>query len=73
MLPIALYKALGVGGGGGGGALWVRRLSGSDIMVVWGNVAMGVAKQTRCWLHEWADGLGGESGTLGFYMIGMAW
>ena len=57
----------------GGRALWARRLSGSDIMVAWVNVAMGVAKWTRCRLREWLDGLGGESGTLGFSMIGMAW
>ena len=56
-----------------GRALWARRLSGLDIMVVWANVAMGVAKWTRWRLREWLDGLGGESGTLGLYMIGMAW
>ena len=57
----------------GGGALWARRLSGSDIMVVWDNVAMGVAKWTWCRLCEWLDGLGGKSGTSGLSMIGMSW
>ena len=57
----------------GGRALWARMLSGSDIMVVWANVAMGVAKWTLCRLCEWFDGLGEESVTLGLSMIGMAW
>ena len=70
---MALCKALGGVGGVGGGALWARRLSGSDIMVVWANVAIGVAKWTQCRLREWLDGLGGESGNLGLSMIGMAW
>ena len=41
----------------GGGALWSCRLSGSDIMVVWDNMAIGVAKWMRCWLRGWLDGL----------------
>ena len=53
--------------------MWAHRLPGSDIMVVWANVAIGVAKWTRCRLRECLYGLGGESGTLDLSMIGMAW
>ena len=55
----------------GGGALWACRLSGSDIMVVWDNMAIGVAKWTRCRLRGWLDGLFGESCILGLFMIGI--
>ena len=57
----------------GGGALWACRLSGLDIMVVWDNVAIGVAKWTRCWLRGCLDGLCGESGILCLSMVGIAW
>ena len=68
VLTIALCKAVG-GGGEGGGGLWVCRLSGSYIIVVWANVAIGVAKWTRCRLCGWLDGLCGESCILGLSMI----
>ena len=56
----------------GGGALWVCRLSGSDIMVVWANVAIGVAKLMRCRLRGRLDGLCGESSILCLSMVGIA-
>ena len=72
VLPIALCKALGRGGGVGDGVMWACRLSGSDIMVVWDNVAIGVAKWTQCRLHVFLDGFCGESGILCLSMVGIA-
>ena len=56
----------------GGGALWVCRLSGLDIMVLWATVAIGVEKWTWCWLRGWLDRFFGESCILGLSMIGIS-
>ena len=56
----------------GDGVMWACRLSGSDIMVVWDNVAIGVAKWTQCRLHVFLDGFCGESVILCLSMVGIA-
>ena len=72
VLPIGLCKALGGGVCVGGGALWACRLSGSEIIVVWATVAIGVAKWTWCRLCGWLNGLFGESCILGLSIIGIS-
>ena len=52
--------------------MWACILYGSDIMFVWANVAIGVAKWTRCQLCGGLDGLCGESGILCLSMVGIS-
>ena len=56
----------------GSEVLWACRLSGSDIMVVWANVDIGVTKGTRCRLRGRLDGLCGDSGIFYLSMVGIA-
>ena len=56
----------------GGGELWACRLSDLDIVVVWANVDIGVAKWTRCRLRGRLDGLCGESGIFCLSMVGLS-
>ena len=52
--------------------MWACFFTGSDTMVVWPVVAIGVAKWTRVQLRGRLDGLCGESGILCLSMVGIA-
>ena len=56
----------------GEGETWVCLFNGSDTMVVWAVVAIGVAKWTRVRLCGRLDGLCEESGILCLSMVGIA-
>ena len=74
MLPIALRKSLGREGWGvvGEGVMWACLFTGSDTMVVWAVVDIGVANWTWVRLCGRLDGLCGESGILFLSMVGIA-
>ena len=52
--------------------MWACLFNGSDTMVVWAVVAIGVAKWMRVRLRGRLDGLCGESGILCLSMVGIA-
>ena len=50
--------------------MWACLFTGSETMVVWAVVAIGVAKWTRVRLRGRLDGLNGKSGILCLSMVG---
>ena len=52
--------------------MWACLLNGSDTMVVWAVVAIGVSKWTQVWLRGRLYGICRELGILCLSMVGIA-